>query len=69
MNDVNYFPWRHGDAERYLLETSSLIDMLRELPDGSKVTVNAVGNLAVLNECNVQIGYVEIRNDGGLVLY
>lgn len=43
--------------------------MLRQLPAGSKVTVNAVGNLAVLNKDNEQIGYIEIRNNGEFIDY
>lgn len=69
MSEVDYFPCRSSEASRYLIESASLIDMLRQLPAGSKVTVNAVGNLAVLNKDNEQIGYIEIRNNGEFIDY
>lgn len=63
MNEVNYFPWRCGDAEKYFRDVDSLIKALNNLPVGSKVTVNATGNLAVVDSDFEQIGYIEIRDN------
>ena len=64
------FPWRQiGKPEKYLRTTQSLIEALLKLPDGSKITVNAVGNLAVLNSDNKQIGFLEIRENPNDLIY
>lgn len=69
MSETNYFPWRVGDPERYLRDASSLAKALNELPGGCKTTVNAVGNLAIVNSDGEQIGELTIRKNGEDVFY
>jgi hypothetical protein len=51
------------DDDRKYIASAKLIELLRSLPEGSVVAVNAVENLSVHNADLSQIGYIDIGGE------
>ena len=55
------------DSYKYI-ELSKLVELLKKLPDKSRLAPNRVGNISILNELDQHIGYIDI-NEEYLELY
>ena len=51
------------------LSTQRLAELLSELPEDSRVAVNAVGNLIIKDADKRYIGYVDFSEDGCVDIY
>ncbi len=53
--------WTDNDTK--YISAGNLVELLKSLPDGSVVAVNAVGNLSVHDADLNQIGYIDVGEE------